>query len=117
MTFREMLAADMQSMMDTDVWGESVAYVEGTQETTLSAVLFGERVETPESNGITTKKRIREITFATADLPTYSLRGSIRLGTVDWSIESVAFKDDVQTTLVIVRNELHDATRPGYRRK
>ena len=118
MTFREMLAADMQTLMDADVFGESVTYVDpdGT-ETTLAAVLFDERTETPEADGIATKKRMRECTFPTATMSSVNLRAKVQVGSVDWALEQIVFRDDTQTTIMLVRHEVQENTRPRYRRR
>jgi hypothetical protein len=116
MTFQEMLAADMATLTNADEFGSTVTYCEGNQETDLTAVVFEEVITTEDSNGVATKKRLRNVTFATTDVSSLSLRGTVRISDVEWAIESVAFRDDVQTTVVLVRPELHESTRPGYRR-
>lgn len=118
MTFREMLAADMTTLTDADVFGESVTYVTPSgAETSLAAVVFDERTETPENNGVSTKKRMRDCTFPTSSVSSVNLRAKVQIGSVDWSIEQVVFRDDTQTTVLLVRHEVQENTRPRYRRK
>ena len=56
MTFREMMAADMVTLVDVDYFGCEATYTDPSGQTTdLTVVLFEEMTETPETNGIKTK--------------------------------------------------------------
>jgi len=118
MAFKDQLAADLVHLMDTDYFGSSATYIEPSgQQTELSVVLFEERTETPDNNGITTKLRAREITWSAADLSEVNLRAKVRIGSVDWAISQIVYHDDYQVKVRLERHELFEHTRPEYRRR
>jgi len=118
MTFQEQLAADMERLIDTDYFGSAVTYITPAgEETAVTAVLFDERTEMPESNGITTKLRIRECTWAAASLADVNLRAKVRISGVDWAIAQLVYRDEYQVTVRLERHELYEHTRPDFRRR
>lgn len=118
MTFAEQLAADMAKMIDSDYFGSSATYVAPSgEETPLSVVLFDEKTETPENNGIKTKLRWRECTWAAATLADVNLRAKVRIGSDDWAISQLVYRDDYQVTVRLERHELYEHTRPDFRRR
>ena len=118
MTLRDLMAADMARFTDADEFGSTVTYItpDGT-ETELECVLFGERTETPEVEGITTKLRIQKCTWAAADLSPVNLRATMDISGVEWAIAGVEYADNQQITVRLERRELMEHTRPNYRRR
>lgn len=118
MSFQDMLSADMSVLLNTDEFGGSATYVDlSGAETALTVVLFEETTETPESNGIKTKLRVRNCSWDAATLATANLLAKLRIGSVDWSITQIVHADDQQVTVRLERHELHEHTRPNYRRQ
>ena len=117
MGLQDLLASDMSVLLNTDEFGSSATYVEPSgAETELTVVLYPEATETPESNGIKTKKRIRECSWSAATLSDVNRKATLRISGVDWSIAEVVYADEYQIGVRLERHELHEHTRPNYRR-
>lgn len=118
MAFKDTLPTDMAKLLDTDYFAQSVTYIATSgEQTSLTVVLFEEATETPESNGIKTKLRFRECTWSTATLDTVNIRAKIRISGEDWAISRVVYRDATQITVRLERHELHEHTRPEFRRR
>ena len=118
MAFSDQLAADMAHLMSTDYFGSAATYVDPSGQTTsLTVVLFEESTETPETNGIKTKLRKRECAWAASSLSDVNLLATIKIGTEDWSIAQLVFRDTYQITVLLERHELTQHTRPEFSRR
>lgn len=117
MTLRDQIAADASLFLATDDFAESITYrlPDGT-ESSLTAIVFDALTENRDERGINTIVTTRNVTCALADVGAVNLRGQIVYGGEDWAITRVIYQDDLFLTLEIQRHELHESTRPGYRR-
>ena len=118
MTLADMMAADMAKLTATRDFGGSATYKKHPgSETTLTVVLFEESTETPESNGVKTKLRQRHCAWSAAELSNVSLRATVTVNSEDWEIAQVVHQDDYQVVVRLERHELHEQTRPQFRRQ
>ena len=116
MTFADVLAADMQAMLDTDTFCQEATYrAPDHSETTITVDALPEYVELRETDGLVTKMRIRYVSWDVATLGTINLRGTIIIGDTEWAIASQSCQDDVQMTVRLERHELREHTRAGFR--
>ena len=112
------MAADMVTLVDVDYFGCEATYTDPSGQTTdLTVVLFEEMTETPETNGIKTKLRIRNCAWPSAELSTLNLRAKLTISEVDWAIAQIVHQDETQVTVRLERHELYEHTRPEYRRR
>lgn len=118
MSFSDMLAADMAVLVNTSEFAQAATYLDpGGQSTSLNVVLMEEVTETPEANGVKTKLRIRNCTWPAEQQQAVNLRAKVRIGEEDWSVAQLVYADQYQVTVRLERHELHEHTRPEYRRK
>jgi len=114
---QDLLASDMSVLLSMEEFGSAATYIDPSEaETSLTVVLYEEITETPESNGIKTKLRVRNCSWSAATLSDVNLKATLRIGGVDWSIAQLVHADDQQITVRLERHELHEHTRPNYRR-
>jgi len=118
MSFRDMLQADMDVLINTDVFAEAATYQDpsGTN-TSISVVLHPEMTETQDTSGIKTKLRIRDCTWDAATLSDVNLRATICVNSQDWAIADLVYQDDEQVTVRLERHELMEQAKPNYRRR
>lgn len=116
MGLSELLSADVVYLINTDDFAQSVTYTEpdGTT-TTLDAVVYDERTEQQERDGVFTYRRMRSVSFATTDLTTVNARGTMTIGGTEYSITPQIQKNDQITTVELERHEIAEHVRPGYR--
>lgn len=118
MGIRDLISADTSWLIATDQFADSVTmrHPDGT-ETTLTAVLFDEFVETREVRGLATLVSTRNMTVDADSVSDLNFRSVIVIGDEDWSITRLIYRDEWQATLELQRHVLHEHTRPGYRQQ
>ena len=117
MTFADLLAADMQAILNKELFAEEAVYrAPDLTETPIIVDALPEYIELREKDGILTKMRIRHCTWDVATLPAVNLKGTIIIGDLEWSIAHQTCQDDTQIMVKLERHELAHQSRPGMGR-
>jgi hypothetical protein len=118
MTLKDLIAADVSVFLNTDDFADSITYREPDgAETSCTAVIYDSLTEQRDVRGIATIVTTRNVTVSNEDIPVVNMRGLVIISDVEWSISQVIYDDGTLKTLELQRHELHENTRPNYRRQ
>jgi hypothetical protein len=116
MTLKDLLTADLPIFFNKDEFAREVIYRAASGvETTLTAVVFESESMTETNNGVQTITRTRAMTYP-ASYTQIDSTGVVIIDDVEWSVTPEITTDDVVTSVVLKRFELHEQARPSYRR-
>ena len=116
MTLSGLLASDVSKLLNADDFASTVTYVKPDGSTkSITAVVFNERKEEYEQDGVISIRRTLSISFATSGITSLNSRGTFTISGSEWSITPTIDKDDYITSVELVRHELQEQARPDYR--
>jgi len=110
--------ATIESMLDEVFTPISITYVSPDgEETAVSATLSAEFTDLQGRLGIATRVRKMNVRLSVSDLSEVNQNGKFVISSVDWAIERTVLQNSSHIVLELIRHELVEHTRPGYRRQ
>lgn len=118
MALTDLMASDVRRLIATDDGAVAIVYEEpDSTRTTITANVWDALTEQRDVRGIVTFVTIRNVTFAASEVSAINLRSSVWIADTEYSIARILYQDDYFISLELQRHDLHEHTRPGYRRQ
>lgn len=118
MALTDLMSADVTRLIATGDGAKSIVYEEpDSTRTAITANVWESMTEQRDVRGIVTFVTPCIVTFASSAVTSINMRATILIDDVEYAIVRVIYRDDYITSLELQRHELHEHTRPGYRRQ